>query len=146
MTAEIATAAVGKVVERLGAAFESWQVRAENVAAELEEKTAGARYPSVHVYCDKVLNDQVEKFRTFSGRVQVTVEARHTQDRLAGLSHALGTVVDTLTDVLGANRGDWADGMFYGGKYEVSFGTIKHGGQNFMQAAKVTFEIGVSRD
>ena len=95
---------------------------------------------------DKVINDQVEKFRTFSGRVQVAVEARVTQDRLRGLSDVLAELVDGVADVLSKNRGDWADGMFYGGKYDVAFGAIKHGGKNFLQMAKVTFDIGVSKD
>ena len=32
------------------------------------------------------------------------------------------------------------------GTYEVSFGPVKTGGRNFLQIAKVTFEIGVSRN
>jgi hypothetical protein len=35
--------------------------------------------------------------------------------------------------------------MFYGGAYDVSFGAVKQGGRNFIQAAKITFEIGVSK-
>jgi hypothetical protein len=34
--------------------------------------------------------------------------------------------------------------MFYAGGYEASFGPVKQGGKNFIQVAKVTFEIGVS--
>jgi hypothetical protein len=36
--------------------------------------------------------------------------------------------------------------MFYGVQYEVWYGEVKEGGKNFTQVAKVTFEIGVSRD
>jgi hypothetical protein len=46
--------------------------------------------------------------------------------------------------VLDAHRGDWGGGMFFAGGYEVSFGTTKHGGKNFIQAAKVTFDVDVS--
>jgi hypothetical protein len=116
------------------------------VASDLAEKTAGAKYPSVHVHCDKIVNDQAEKFRTFSGRVQIAVEARLSQDRLEGLSRAVDEFVDTVGEALRANRGDWGDGMFYGGRYEVAFGAVKHGGRNFIQAAKVTFDIGVTKD
>jgi len=35
--------------------------------------------------------------------------------------------------------------MFYAGGYEVAFGRMTRGGRNFTQAAKVTFEIRVSR-
>lgn len=146
MTAAIGSAVIGKVAERLRATFSEEQVHAENVAPELVEKTAGAHYPAIHVYCDKVINDQVEKFRTFSGRVRATVEVRHSHDRLDGLPGAVEVLVDAVGDMLARSRGDWQDGMFYGGKYEVSFGPAKHGGKNFIQTAKVTFEIGVSKD
>jgi hypothetical protein len=146
MTAKIAAAAIVKVVERLGAAFEASQIRVQNVAFDLAEKTAGANYPAVYVHCDKIINDQVEKFRSFSGRIQVAVEVRLSQDRLDGLSGAVDQFVDAVGDVLRASRGDWGDGMFYGGRYEVAFGAIKHGGKNFIQPAKVIFEIGVSKD
>jgi hypothetical protein len=146
MTATIGSAVIDKVVERLSATFLEEQVHAENVAPELAEKTAGVLYPGIYAYCDKVINDQVEKFRTFSGRVRVGVDVRHSQDRLEGLSDALELLVDAVGDVLTSSRGDWLDGMFYGGKYEVSFAPTKHGGKNFIQTAKVTFEIGVSKD
>ena len=48
--------------------------------------------------------------------------------------------------LLNGSRGDWGDGMYYTGEYEVAFGPVKQGGKNFMQVAKVTFEIGVSRN
>jgi hypothetical protein len=69
MTASIATAAIDKVVQRLSGVLEESQIHALHVASDLAEKTAGARYPSVHVHCDKIVNDQTEKFRTFSGRI-----------------------------------------------------------------------------
>ena len=147
MTATIGSAVIDKVVARLIATtFPEEHVRAQNVAPELAEKTAGAWYPAVYVYCDRVINDQVEKFRTFSGRVRVAVDVRHSQDRLEGLEDALETLVDAVGEVLATSRGDWLDGMFYGGKYEVSFGPAKHAGKNFIQIARVTFEIGVSKD
>jgi len=36
--------------------------------------------------------------------------------------------------------------MFYSGQYQVTYGPVKQGGKNFTQVAKVTFEIGVSKD
>jgi len=162
MIATIGSAATSKVVERLTSAtglpesladlsialtrtYDSSQVHVVNVASDLAEKTAGARYPLVNVYCEKIVNDQKEKFRTFSGKVQVVAEVRISQDRLAGLTDLLETFVDALSDVLSKNRGDWGDGMFYGGAYEVTFTPVKHGGKNFIQSAKVTFDIGVSK-
>lgn len=43
------------------------QVRTENVALELVERATAVRYPAVNVYCEKIVNQLVEKFRTFWG-------------------------------------------------------------------------------
>jgi len=120
------------------------QIRPQNVAAELAEEGEIARYPMVLVYCEKVVNSLTEKFRTFSGTVQMTAEVRHSMDRLQGLQDGVELCVEAVTQVLDANRGDWGSGMYYAGGYQVGFSGVKHGGLNYIQAAKVTFEIGVS--
>jgi len=120
-------------------------ILAQNVAADLAEQSRPLTYPSISVYCEKISNDLKEKFRSFSGTVQTVVEVRHSQDRLDGLQNALELYVDSITQVLDAERGDWGNGMFFTGEYEVAIGAIKHGGKNFIQAAKISFPIGVSR-
>lgn len=121
------------------------QVRAQNVAPDIADKSNTMQYPAVNVYCEKIVNSLREKFRTFSGDVQTTVELRHSQDRLDGLQDALEHYADAIMQVLNANRGDWGNGMFYCGEYQLLFGAVKHGGKNFLQVAKISFEIGVSR-
>jgi hypothetical protein len=73
---------------------------AQNVAPELAEQNRPLTYPSVSVYCDKITNSLTEKFRRFSGTVQVIVEIRHSQDRLEGLQDALQLYADSVTQVL----------------------------------------------
>ena len=138
-------AALTQADQALAGPLDMAQVRAQNVAAELAERSNMVKYPVVHVYCEKVTNRLTEKFRTFSGTAQMTIEIRHSQDRLEGLQDSLQLYTDAATQVLAANRGDWGDGMFYAGGYEATFGAVKQGGKNFMQVAKVTFEIGVSK-
>jgi hypothetical protein len=121
------------------------QVRAQNVAPEIADQSNTMQYPAINVYCEKIVNSLAEKFRSFSGNVQTTVELRHSQDRLDGLQDALDNYADAVMQVLNANRGDWGSGLFYCGQYQVLFGPVKHGGRNFQQVAKITFEIGVSR-
>jgi hypothetical protein len=120
------------------------QVRAQNVAPDIADQSNAMQFPAVNVYCEKIVNTLAEKFRTFSGNVQTTVELRYSQDRLEGLQDALENYADAIMQVLNANRGDWGNGMFYCGEYQVAFGAVKHGGRNFQQVAKITFEIGVS--
>ena len=49
-----------------------------------------------------------------------------------------------MMQVLDFSRGDFGEGMYYAGGYQVVFSAVKHGGKNFVQSAKVSFEIGVS--
>jgi hypothetical protein len=121
------------------------QIYQQNVAPELAEKSTVVKYPSVYVYCEKYANTLTEKFRSFSGTVQMAVEVRYSQDRLDGLQDSLELYVDSVTDVLDAERGDWGNGLFYAGGYDVALGAVKHGGRNFLQTAKISFQIDVSR-
>lgn len=130
----------GAVAGELSAA----QVVSQNVAAEVAEKAMAVQYPTVSVYCEKLINNQSEKFRSFSGSIQMAMELRYSQDRLDGLQDAMATYADALLQVLEASQGDWGNGMYYGGAYQASYGPVKHGGRNFLQTAKITFEIGVS--
>ena len=120
------------------------QIRSQNVAADLAERGDPVVYPAANVYCEKIVNNLLEKFRTFSGTLQMAVELRNSQDRLGGLQDTLELNADAVMQVLDANRGDWGDGMYYSGGYEVTFSPVKRGGKNYLQTAKVTFEIGVS--
>ena len=124
----------------------STQIVAINVAADLLEKSAGAQYPRVHLYCDKVVNQLKEKFRTFSGTVRLVAEVRASQDRAEHLEAALMLYVDAVTDVLDCHRGDWGEGFYFVGIYEVTFTAIKHGGKNFLQSAKISFDLNASQN
>jgi hypothetical protein len=166
MTSKIGSAASTKVVQRItgpaglnaglaaltqggqemASLLDAAQVRVQNVAADLAERSGGVKYPCVSVYCEKIANQLREKFRSFSGLVQMAIELRHSQDRLEGLQDKLEAYVDSAMRMLNASRGDWGDGMFFGGEYEVAFGPVKQGGRNYIQTAKITFEIGVSRN
>jgi hypothetical protein len=116
-------------------------ILATNVASETAEKTAGARYPAVYVYCTGLTNGLKEKFRTFSGKLHMAVEVRVSHDRLEGLDKQAQVYADAVTQVLDANRGDWGLGLFYTGTYESEFGPVKRGGRNFIQTAKIQFDV-----
>jgi len=164
MTTKIGSAATAKVAQLIGspngvqaklsaltqgdsslAVSVPAEVRQQNVAADLMEKAGGVTYPAINVYCQKIVNSQKEKFRRFSGQVHVAAEVRHSQDRLDGLEGRLQIYADAIAQTLQSSVGDWGDGMFFGGGYEVSFSAVKHGGRNFLQAAVVTFALDVSK-
>ncbi len=165
MTARLGSAATAKVIERVTgpkgvnaslaaltqadrisvSGLAAGQVSAYNAAAEIAERTTGLRYPAVCVYCEKLTNSLTEKFRKFSGTARMAVEIRHSEDRLEELQGRLELYADAVAQTLNGACGDWGDGMYYAGGYEVAFGAVKRGGRNFIQPAKITFEIEVSR-
>jgi hypothetical protein len=120
------------------------QILAQNVSIELTERSTDVVYPAINVYCEKIVNQLKEKFRNFSGKAVMAIEVRVSQDRLQGIENQLQSYVDSVTQVLDQNRGDWGEGMYYAGCYEAVLGPVKHGGQNFIQVGKVAFEVGVS--
>jgi hypothetical protein len=140
---------IGQISERENftlPAIEDSQIITRNVSADLAEKTATAKYPLLHVYCDRVVNSLKEKFRIFSGTASMNVEIRVSHDRIEELEPRLQLYVDAVTEVLDRNRGEWNRGMFYTGGYEVQFGAVKKGGKHFLQIAKVQFDLNISSE
>jgi hypothetical protein len=122
------------------------QIIAQNVPPEIAERSSVTKYPIVCMYCNKISNVLREKFRTFSGDADMVIEARISQDRLEDVGMQTQLYVDAITQVLDSNRGDWGNGVFFSGKYEVVFGGVKQGGLNFIQIAKVSFVLDISAD
>lgn len=120
------------------------QVFAQNVGAELAERSGKVPYPAMYVYTTRVENQLREKFRTFSGVVEVVMEVRVTNEHLDDLERDLQLYLDATTSVLDGNRGDWGGGMFFGGRYEITIGAAKPGGRNYVQTAKVKCEVDMS--
>ena len=137
-------AAIGQVNQVALPILELSQIIAQNVPADLIEKSAGTKYPAYHIYCEKLQNTMREKFRQFSGTATLNVDVRVTHDRLEGLDEKVQWYVDALIEVLDTHRGDWDNGLFYTGGYTVTYQPVKHGGKNFLQTAKVTFDVQVS--
>jgi len=120
-------------------------ILAQNASADISEKAGHAHYPALLVYCDKVSNSLKEKFRRFSGKAHVVVEVRHSQDRLETIETSLQMYVDAVCALLDDSRGDWGDGAFYTGGYDVVYEPVARGGKNFLQRAKVGFDVEVSK-
>ena len=116
-----------------------------NASVEISEKTGFVQYPALVVYCDKVSNTLKEKFRQFSGKAHVVVEVRHSQDELTGLESNAAVYTDAVCALLDDSRGDWGGGLFYVGGYDVSYEPVGRGGKNFLQRAKVGFDVEVSK-
>lgn len=122
------------------------KITEQNISADTLEKRIGAQYPSVSIFCEKLDNRLTEKFRTFSGIAKIAAEVRVSQDNIINLENQIRLYIDAVTSVLDVNRGNWNNGIFYVGGYEVTFSPIKHGGKNYLQSARVSFSLDVSVD
>jgi hypothetical protein len=114
------------------------------VAADVAEKASTARYPAIHVYCDRVSNTLKEKFRVFSGSAQLNIDVRVSHEHLDGLQEQLQIYVESVTEVLQRKRGTWGMGVMYTGGYEIIFSPVKRGGRNYFQSALIKLEVHIS--
>jgi hypothetical protein len=140
-------AAVAKLVSDTGItvpAISASQILTQNVSAAISERTLAVIYPTVQVYSDQVRNLLTEKFRTFSGKIRTVAEVRVSQDRIEGIEDQLRLYANAVTQVLDSNRGSWGQGAFFTGGYQVNFDPVTQGGRNFLQVAKVSFEVDMS--
>jgi len=118
----------------------------DNVSSDIAEKTVEPKYTAIYIYCDKIANALTEKFRSFSGTVEMMIDVRVSQDRLEGIDRASQLYTTAVTQTLNQNRGDWGLGLFYAGRYEISFGPVKHGGRNFIKSTKISVQLDASVD
>src|SRR5688500_2186708 len=75
----------------------SLAIATRNVAADLAEKTAGARYPAFHIYCERITNSLREKFRRFSGGADLVVDIRVSHDHLDEVENQLHLYIAAVT-------------------------------------------------
>jgi hypothetical protein len=120
-------------------------ILAQNASVDISEKAGQATYPALLVYCDKMSNTLKEKFRQFSGKAHMVVEVRHSQDLLETIETNVQVYVDAVCALLDDSRGDWGGGSYYTGGYEVTYEPVIRGGKNFLQRAKVGFDVEVSK-
>ena len=120
-------------------------IAAHNISVDVGEKSGNAQYPALLVYCDKLSNGLKEKFRRFSGKAHLVVEVWHSQDKLEGLEAHTQVYVDAVCALLDDSRGDWGEGSFYPGGYDVNYESVVRGGRNLLQKAKVSFDVEVSK-
>jgi hypothetical protein len=118
-----------------------------NLSAPLDvyEKSASVKYPVATLYCERLRNTQMEKFRVFSGNALLVVELRVSGTRAEDLETNLNSYVEAACAVLYASRGAWSDIGTYSGAYEVKFLAMRPGGKQFTKSAQIEFEIQVSK-
>ena len=120
------------------------QVFLSSALPDLADKNMQFAYPRVCVYSGSVKNTQAEKFRSFSGTVAVSSDIWASGDLVTQVDEWIHYYLEAVTTILRSNTGDWGDGVFFSGKYEVKLQPPKAGGLGFVEVATVTCTLDVS--
>ena len=124
----------------------SSEVVLSSISPDLGDKDVQLTYPRVALYSSGLKNTQAEKFRSLSGSVAVVAEIWSSANMVTQSDQWIHFYVEAVTQILRKNIGDWGDGMFFSGAYEIQFQQPKAGGFGFVQSAKVTCNLNVSRN
>src|SRR5262249_27116751 len=80
---------------------------------ESYEKSAAVKYPVATLYCERLKNTQMEKFRLFSGTALLVFEIRVSSTNAEELDASLNSYVQAACQVLENARGTWTEvGMY----------------------------------
>lgn len=113
----------------------------QNVAAKMADENEPVTYPAVYLYCDRMDNEQLEKFRKFSGRMWLIADIRVSAERFVDLGSYLARYVEAVTTVLASHLGKWTENVAYSGAHKVRFLKVENGGQNFVERAQIEIEL-----
>ena len=122
------------------------QVVLSSASPAIGDMNVQLSYPRVCLYSGGVKNTQLEKFRSLSGTVSVVAEIWASANLVTDADKWIHFYVEAVTDILRKNIGDWGDGLFFSGIYEVQFQAPGAGGLGFAQSATVTCGLNVSRN
>ncbi len=122
----------------------SSQVVLSSASADVADMSLQLTYPRLCLYSSAMKNAQTERFRSFSGSIIVTAEVFASGNLVSDTDQWIHFYVEGMTQILRQNIGDWGNGMFFSGMYDVQLQTPKAGGFGYVESAKVTCSINVS--
>lgn len=102
-------------------------------------------YPRVSIYVPRVANTLLEKFRSLSGTVAVALTIAASAQLVEQVEQALHFYLEIVTGILRDNTGDWGNGLFFAGAYDVQVQAPETGGSGFVQTASITCNVSVGR-
>ena len=120
------------------------QVLVSAVTPAMGDRNLQLIYPRICIYPGILKNTLVEKFRSFSGQVDLIAEIWASGDLIDHVDQSIHFYTQGLASVLQRNRGDWDDGIFFAGEYQITFQPPKAGGLGFVESAKVTLSLHAS--
>lgn len=121
------------------------QIVLSSASADMADKNIQFTYPRVCLYSSGLKNTQMERFRSLSGTVAVVAEIWASGNMVTETDQWIHFYVEAVTELLRGSIGDWNDGFFFSGAYDVQMQQPKTGGFGFVQSAKVTCNLNISR-
>lgn len=122
------------------------QVVLSSASPAIGDKDVQLTYPRVCLYVTGLKNTNVEKFRSLSGSVSLVIDLWASAALVTNSDVWIHYYVEAVTNLLAANIGDWGDGVLFGGSYDVQFTAPNTGGLGYVQSAKITVSLNVSRN
>jgi hypothetical protein len=127
-------------------AIEPARVYLSSAANDVGDTESRLGYPRVCVYSSGFTNSQYEKFRSLSGSVSTTTDVWTSGNQVEDTDRWIHFYVESIAALLRENPGDWGDGVFFSGIYDVQFQAPRAGGLGFIQLARFRFELTVSQE
>lgn len=115
-----------------------------SASPDLGDKSLQLIYPRVCLYSTGLKNLQIEKFRTLSGSLAIVAEIWASANLVQDADQWIHFYVEAITSILRENIGDWGNGMFFSGIYDVQIQQPKVGGLGYVESAKLTCSLNVS--
>jgi|SRR5579884_2638913 len=133
-------AALGTAVPAISAA----QIVISSAPSDIADKNMQLTYPRICIYSSGISNTQIEKFRSFSGQVSLVAEIWSSAEFVTQSDTWIHIYTEAVAELLQQSTGDWGDGMFFSGVYDVQFTAPQVGGLGFVQSARLGLAVGVS--
>ncbi|MFL6451366.1 MAG: hypothetical protein ACJ746_27370 [Bryobacteraceae bacterium] len=121
--------------------IDSAHVVLSSVASDLGDTDARLGYPRVCLYSSGYRNSQLEKFCSFSGVVSAVADIWTSANLVDDTDRWIHYYVEAVTALVRRSAGDWGDGIYFPGIYDVQFQPAKAGGIGFVQLAKLRFDL-----
>ncbi|MFL6417305.1 MAG: hypothetical protein ACJ74Y_16735 [Bryobacteraceae bacterium] len=124
---------------------DSEHVIMSSVVNDLGDTDSRLGYPRVCLYSSGLKNSQHEKFCSVSGVLSATADIWTSANLLEDTDRWIHYYVEAVSVLLRKNSGDWGDGIFFSGVYDVQFQSPRTGGLGFIQLARLKFDLMVSQ-
>jgi hypothetical protein len=124
----------------------STQIVLSSANPDIGDRNMQLSYPRICLYSSALKNTQNEKFRSLSGTVSVIAEIWASGNLVDDTDQWIHFYVEAMTMILRQNIGDWGDGFFFSGVYDVRFQPPKAGGLGFVESASITCTLNISRN